>query len=215
MAIVINGSGTVTGLAVGGLPDGTVDAGTLATDSVVAAKLGTDAVTADALKSDAVASGDLPAGSVLQVVQTVQTGYEGFILNNTWADVAGMSVAITPSSTSSKVLISFNLMVGGSGVTPYPRIKLLKNSSDLIVGNATGSRVRVTSAFGEMVTNTGDVQTVSFEYLDSPSTTSATTYKLQVSGYNSRLFYVGITGGSDANSGMSTVSSITAKEIAG
>ena len=34
MAIVINGSGTVTGLAVGGLPDGTVDAGTLATDSV-------------------------------------------------------------------------------------------------------------------------------------------------------------------------------------
>ena len=34
MAIVINGSGTVTGLAVGGLPDGTVDAGTLATNSV-------------------------------------------------------------------------------------------------------------------------------------------------------------------------------------
>ena len=34
MAIVINGSGTVTGLAVGGLPDGTVDDGTLATDSV-------------------------------------------------------------------------------------------------------------------------------------------------------------------------------------
>ena len=40
MAIVINGSGTVTGLAVGGLPDGTVDAGTLATNSVdSAAKL--------------------------------------------------------------------------------------------------------------------------------------------------------------------------------
>ena len=39
MAIVINGSGTVTGLAVGGLPDGTVDADTLATDSVTAAKI--------------------------------------------------------------------------------------------------------------------------------------------------------------------------------
>jgi len=39
MAIVINGSGTVTGLAVGGLPDGTVDEGTLATDSVTAAKI--------------------------------------------------------------------------------------------------------------------------------------------------------------------------------
>ena len=39
MAIVINGSGTVTGLAVGGLPDGTVDEGTLATDAVTAAKI--------------------------------------------------------------------------------------------------------------------------------------------------------------------------------
>ena len=39
MAIVINGSGTVTGLSVGGLPDGTVDSDTLATDSVTAAKI--------------------------------------------------------------------------------------------------------------------------------------------------------------------------------
>jgi len=39
MAVVINGSGTVTGLAVGGLPDGTVDEGTLAADSVTAAKI--------------------------------------------------------------------------------------------------------------------------------------------------------------------------------
>jgi len=49
MAVVINGSGTVTGLAVGGLPDGTVDAGTLATDSVTAVKI-PDTVEAD-LKS--------------------------------------------------------------------------------------------------------------------------------------------------------------------
>ena len=39
MAITINGSGTVTGLSVGGLPDGTVDSGTLATDSVTAVKI--------------------------------------------------------------------------------------------------------------------------------------------------------------------------------
>ena len=45
MAIVINGSGTVTGLAVGGLPDGTVDDGTLASSAVTEAKIATDAVT--------------------------------------------------------------------------------------------------------------------------------------------------------------------------
>jgi len=49
MAITINGSGTVTGLVVGGLPDGTVDADTLATDSVTAVKI-PDTVEAD-LKS--------------------------------------------------------------------------------------------------------------------------------------------------------------------
>ena len=39
MSIVINGSGTISGISVGGLPDGTVDAGTLATNSVDSAEL--------------------------------------------------------------------------------------------------------------------------------------------------------------------------------
>ena len=63
MAIVINGSGTVTGLAVGGLPDGTVDAGTLATDSVVTGKIA-DGTIANADIADLAASkltGALPA----------------------------------------------------------------------------------------------------------------------------------------------------------
>ena len=54
MAIVINGSGTVTGLAVGGLPDGTVDAGTLATNSVDSAELIDGAVDASHLASGVV-----------------------------------------------------------------------------------------------------------------------------------------------------------------
>ena len=63
MAIVINGSGTVTGLAVGGLPDGTVDSGTLATDSVVTGKIA-DGTIANADIADLAASkltGALPA----------------------------------------------------------------------------------------------------------------------------------------------------------
>jgi hypothetical protein len=51
MSIVINGSGTVTGLAVGGLPDGTVDAGTLATNSVDSAELIDGAVDSSHLAS--------------------------------------------------------------------------------------------------------------------------------------------------------------------
>ncbi len=54
MAVVINGSGTVTGLSVGGLPDGTVDAGTLATDSVTAAKIAANSVDSSELIDGAV-----------------------------------------------------------------------------------------------------------------------------------------------------------------
>ena len=61
MAIVINGSGTVTGLAVGGLPDGTVDAGTLATNSVDSAELIDGAVDRSHLATSIADSGNATA----------------------------------------------------------------------------------------------------------------------------------------------------------
>jgi len=64
MAIVINGSGTVTGLAVGGLPDGTVDAGTLADDAVVEAKIGANAVVTAAINDDAVTNAKVAANAI-------------------------------------------------------------------------------------------------------------------------------------------------------
>ena len=55
MAIVFDSdAGTITGLSVGGLPDGTVDAGTLATDSVTAAKIAANAVVTGKIADDAV-----------------------------------------------------------------------------------------------------------------------------------------------------------------
>ena len=64
MAIVINGSGTVTGISVGGLPDGIVDAGTLATNSVDSAELIDGAVDNSHLADDAVNSDEIAAGAI-------------------------------------------------------------------------------------------------------------------------------------------------------
>jgi len=64
MAIVINGSGTVTGLAVGGLPDGTVDAGTLATNSVDSAELIDGAVDRSHLATSIADSGNATAMTI-------------------------------------------------------------------------------------------------------------------------------------------------------
>ena len=98
MAIVINGSGTVTGISVGGLPDGIVDDGTLATDSVTAAKL----------KDDAIATGDLPAGSVIQVVSSTVRTSQDTTTSGTPAEInSAYRVTITPTATSSKILLMF------------------------------------------------------------------------------------------------------------
>ncbi len=76
MAIVINGSGTVTGLAVGGLPDGTVDSDTLASNSVVTGKIA-DGTIANADINDLAASkltGALPAISGASLTGLADSG---------------------------------------------------------------------------------------------------------------------------------------------
>ena len=103
MAIVINGSGTVTGISVGGLPDGVVDAGTLATDSVDSAELIDGSIDTAHIATDQITSAILPAGSVIQVVSE---------LNNTalvWTD-GSQQTAVTDSITvqeGNKVFMSF------------------------------------------------------------------------------------------------------------
>ena len=64
MAIVINGSGTVTGISVGGLPDGIVDSGTLATNSVDSAELIDGSIDNSHLADDAVDSDEIAAGAI-------------------------------------------------------------------------------------------------------------------------------------------------------
>ena len=186
MAIVINGSGTVTGLAVGGLPDGTVDAGTLATNSVDSAELIDGAVDDSHMAAMAASKltgalpaisgasltgftdAQMPAGSVLQVVQgTIGAGASS---TSTTYVATGLTATITPTSSSSKILV----MAGGWLSTPanenHAALTLYRGSTDL--GNSYG--------FGNFYTANGGYteSLASFNYLDSPSTTSATGYEV-------------------------------------
>ena len=174
MAIVINGSGTVTGLAVGGLPDGTVDAGTLATDSVTAAKLEASAIT----------GADLPAGSVLQVVIAEDTSTFS-LSSDTYTDTS-LSAAITPSSTSSKVMAMWSVhartTLAGSGFGT----RLVRGSTNVWTSAHTWQQYFTDAA--ENHTATHQV------YIDSPSTTSATTYKVQIASYGSKVIQVNADG---------------------
>ena len=115
-------------------------------------------------------------GKIGQVVQTVKTD----IFTSTTAsytDVTGFSVAITPTATSSKVLVMAQYNMGvDSGYKLYST--LLRGSTEIYRGDQVGSNRKRSSYSGKANAN-DDTNTVSHIFLDSPNTTSETTYKIQ------------------------------------
>ena len=114
-------------------------------------------------------------GSIIQTVQTVKT--DAFTTTSQpFTDITGLSATITPKFSTSKILISYTLSVSSNG---FPMFKLLRGSTDIFVGDAASNRVRC--FFGGYVggLHAGLTLPVTGNFLDSPSTTSATTYKIQ------------------------------------
>ncbi len=206
MGVTINGgTGVITGVSVGGLPDGVVDSGTLATNSVDSDELINGAIDASHLASGV-------GGKVLQVVHTTKT--DPFSTNTTsWPDITGLSVSITPSATTSKVLVFYEVMRGnGNGVITL--FRLMRDSTAIGLGGADGLREQVGRGWYAGVSDhTWHFASVSQTYLDSPSTTSATTYKVQCRP-NSGYLYVNRQGNdTNADYVRRASSSITAIEI--
>ena len=126
------------------------------------------------------------AGKILQVVQTLKT--DAFTTTSTSAvDITGMSVTITPSSSSNKVLVTVNLAMGTEDDN-FTYARLLRGSTELAVADAASDRPR--PLFMVYNTNEGIIETRSFTFLDSPSTTSATTYKMQLNCSTSGNAYI-------------------------
>jgi len=162
MPITIAGSGTITGISAGGLPDASIIAADIADGAITRAKMGY-------------------AGAILQVMQTVKTDTTSFVstTTNTFADISGMSVSITPSSASSKILVFYTANVSQStGATIH--LRLIRGSTSIFQGDAAGNRIGSTQVWRPAATQYGyDVGSLTGMYLDSPATTSSTTYKLQ------------------------------------
>ena len=155
MPIVLNGSGTVTGISVGGLPDGIVDADTLASGA---------------------------GGKILQVIQQEKLDTWSTTSDFVFSDVTGLAATITPSSSSNKVLVVIDVIASSDNYTSY--LKLLRGSTE-IANNASGKQSGQTDLFSALALTKTESNTHGFVHLhsrrilDSPNTTSATTYKIQ------------------------------------
>jgi len=139
-------------------------------------------INASSITTGTLPAARLPAGSILQVVQTVKTDtFSGSGTN--WYDITGYSCTITPTSASSKILLLAKLSATSATGSYYGCFtRLLRNSTVVFVGDASGSRTPMTAYTGVLNDSSGanHILTQTINYIDSPNTTSAVTYKFQL-----------------------------------
>jgi len=115
-------------------------------------------------------------GKIGQVLSTTKTDTTSVTQSGSFADISGMSISITPSAASSKILVIFSANVAtNSGYNLH--LRLVRDSTAICIGDAAGSRSRITVGIRPPDIYSRIERTMNF--LDSPSSSSATTYKLQ------------------------------------
>ena len=155
------------------------------------------------VQTGAIETVDLPTGSVLQVVNATYSTTVT-MSSNTYADT-GLTASITPSSTSSKILVVVNqqgLKTGNNSAANDIGVQLLRGST-------------LINVFAREYGFTGSTQyvhiaTCATSYLDSPSSTSAVTYKTQFANNDG-----GAAGGTIHVQSATPASTMTLMEIAG
>lgn len=168
------------------------------------------------LAPDTTIGGELIAtGHVLQVQSTTKSGTYSLSNDDTWTDVPGLSVSITPKAASSKVMVT--AIISGIAESGTGAVRLVRDSIAIGIGDAGGSRVQASAMIGNATGTSLDGGSVSAQFMDNPSTLSAITYKVQVrvnEGTGAVHINRGIT---DTNTDdfVRTSSTITAMEVGG
>ena len=122
---------------------------------------------------------------ILQVVSTVKD--DAFTTSSsTLVDITGFSATITPSSTSSRVFVAVSIPNLSSDTNNLDslRFQLVRGSTNIFIGATVAGRTSFSAIAGSFG---GDMQAISFNFLDSPATTSPTTYKVQCLSANGQL----------------------------
>jgi len=188
MALTLNGTtNTIGGLAVGGLPDGIVDTDMIAAEAVTKAKQGN--------------------GSIVQVVTATKT--DVFSTTSTsMTDVTGLSVNITPTSNSNKILILFDIATGRTNQTDssFQLVRQVSSSDTIINACASDSSTSMVFTYGDASHIGWERLHATYQVLDSPATTSQVNYRIRTDIYDSAATqYVNRCANSSSTHGSSTI----------
>tara|TARA_B100000287_G_scaffold146467_2_gene138179 strand:+ start:1533 stop:2186 length:654 start_codon:yes stop_codon:yes gene_type:complete len=182
MAIAINGSGTITGITSGGLPDNIITNAEMADDSVGIADLSATGTASSSTYLRGDNSWSTPSGGLIKQLKVVNKSDVWSTTSTSWTDITDFSITTDAlSSASNKILVSYNIgLTGGNNDQFYLRI--LRGSTPIAIGDEAGNRVRLTTWAIDSSGSNPDF--MSAEWLDTPGS-GAHTYKVQHRHYNS------------------------------
>ena len=155
-------------------------------------------------------------GGIIQVKQIVKTNSFSSTGTTSFVDVTGLSVSITPTSSSSKILVLYDL--NWATEEGHVDCRLMRGSTMIKVGDADGNRTRATGHRHEGGGQSGDkydIDVCAGTILDSPATTSSVTYKFMVKTNSNANNVMVNRSGNDADADWEgrTASSITLMEV--
>lgn len=163
--------------------------------------------------ASSIARAQLPAGTVLQVVQAFKS--DTFTTTSaSFTTITGLTASITPSSASNKVLVIMTVTGSQQVNVNDSYVGLFRDSTQIGLGDASGTRIRSSSQL--MTSNAGWSTAVTINFVDSPATMSAITYSAQARVNSSGTLYIN-RGNSDADGALGagrTMSSLILMEVA-
>ena len=116
------------------------------------------------------------AGGIIQVKSATKTDTYSKPSGTSFLDVPGLSVSITPTRSDSKILVMYDLCWGIAD--GHGSMRLMRDSTPIKIGDSAGNRYLVNSGFSSNNNEDQSMMSCSNSFLDSPATTSATTYQM-------------------------------------
>jgi len=162
-----------------------------------------------------------PAGHVIQTLTDVSVITESTTSkasDNSFAN-SSLSITITPTSTSSKIVVNAVVSTGASsGSDGSTILRMIRDSTPIGIGNASGSKIRAGSGRGTDNQGNNTMLNIPLQVTDTPNTTSAVTYTVQfaVRGAGTVTAFLNRSGSDgDTAEYQRTSSSLVVQEIAG